>query len=71
MYEKSLAGESDNKSCNISRHGFLAVSGIPAFSATGFVTEKVETATLTSTDELGYGIDSYGTFGYSGVETTQ
>jgi len=71
MYKKGLTGKSDNKNHRIHRRSFLAVSGIAALSTTGFATETVEAATLTSTDELGYGIDSYGAVGYGGVETTQ
>jgi len=44
------------------------MSGIAAASASGYVTERA--GATTSVDELGYGTQSYGKFGYGGVETT-
>ena len=44
------------------------MSGIAAVSASGYAAETA--GATTAVDGLGYGTQSYGTFGYGGVETT-
>ena len=70
MSKDSLTGNDDSNTSNIGRRGFLSISSIAAFSATGYAVGTVEAASLTA-DDLGYGMQSYGAYGYGGVETTQ
>lgn len=63
-------GNSDSESTHLGRRGFLTVSGIAALSTTGQFVESVAAAT-TPTGGYGYGIESYGTAGYGGIEPTE
>lgn len=68
--KRLIDGHRESESTNLGRRGFLSISSIAAVSATGFFAETVEATSTSMTEDLGYGVQSYGASGYGGVEIT-
>lgn len=64
-----LTEDEDGEASRVNRREFLAASSIAAVSVTGYLTGSADAAGVTD-GTYGYGTESFGSYGYGGVEVT-